>query len=232
MYPCKLFYFFQYCVITARKRSLGQGYIFTGVCHSVNRGGLPQCMLGYPPPSRHPPPPRRPPSSKETALEGDPPSSKETPSRETPSKETPSKETALLQGDPPPGPHPRGKLRGIRSRPTPKGEIEGDQIQAHTQGGNWGGAHTQGGNWGGSDPDPPSPNDDYCCGRYASYWNAFLSEVIFAQNKIQTGPKYTIPKKAQFWGNLCILPQIFTWYSLNLFQVVNVGLDLPGYKGK
>ena len=31
-----------------------------------------------------------------------------------------------------PGPHPRGKLRGIRSRPTPKGEIEGDQVQAHT----------------------------------------------------------------------------------------------------
>ena len=29
-----------------------------------------------------------------------------------------------------PGPHPRGKLRGIRSRLTPKGEIEGDQIQA------------------------------------------------------------------------------------------------------
>ena len=25
-----------------------------------------------------------------------------------------------------PGPHPRGKLRGIRSRPTPKGEIEGN----------------------------------------------------------------------------------------------------------
>ena len=41
---------------------------------------------------------------------------------------------------PPPGPHPRGKLRGIRSRPTPKGEIEGDQIQAHTQGGNSGGS--------------------------------------------------------------------------------------------
>ena len=36
-----------------------------------------------------------------------------------------------------PGPHPRGKLGGgIRSRPTVKGEIEGDQIQAHTQGGN------------------------------------------------------------------------------------------------
>ena len=25
-----------------------------------------------------------------------------------------------------PGPHPRGKLRGIWSRPTPKGEVEGD----------------------------------------------------------------------------------------------------------
>ena len=39
-------------------------------------------------------------------------------------------------GEGPPGPHPRGKLRGIRSRPTPKGKIEGDQVQAHTQGGN------------------------------------------------------------------------------------------------
>ena len=29
---------------------LGQGNIFTGVCESVHRGGLPQCMLGYPPP--------------------------------------------------------------------------------------------------------------------------------------------------------------------------------------
>ena len=39
---------------------LGQGYVFTGVCDSVHRGGLPQCMLGYPPEqtplqSRHPP---------------------------------------------------------------------------------------------------------------------------------------------------------------------------------
>ena len=28
---------------------LGQGYVFTGVCDSVHRGGcLPQCILGYP----------------------------------------------------------------------------------------------------------------------------------------------------------------------------------------
>ena len=38
------------------QRSCGQGNIFTPVCHSVHRGGLPQCMLGYPPWSRHCPP--------------------------------------------------------------------------------------------------------------------------------------------------------------------------------
>ena len=55
----------------------------------------------------------------------------------------PAKETPLQAhtqggnwGGSGPGPHPRGKLRGIRFRPIPKGEIEGgDQIQAHTQGG-------------------------------------------------------------------------------------------------
>ena len=136
-------------LITTRKRSLGQGNIYAPVCHSVHGGGgLPQCMLEC-----HPPLPRRPP------CQGD------TPAQENP----PAKET------PPPGPHPRGKLWGIRSRPTPKGEIQGDQIQAHTQGGNSGG----------SDPGPhprgkfrgirtSPPLDDYCCGRYTSYWNAFL----------------------------------------------------------
>ena len=37
-------------IVTARKRSLEQGNIFTPVCHSVHRGGLPPCMLGYHPP--------------------------------------------------------------------------------------------------------------------------------------------------------------------------------------
>ena len=32
-----------------------------------------------------------------------------------------------------PGPHPRGKFRGIRSRPTAMGEVEGDPVQAHSQ---------------------------------------------------------------------------------------------------
>ena len=118
-----------------------------------------------------------------------------------------------------PGPHPRGKLRGIWSRPTPKGEVEGDLVQAHTQGGSWGGSgpgpHPRGklrGIWlggcvcsrgclipGGSAPGgmptprgvsapggsargrgvaTPLPRDGYCCRRYASYWNAFLFQVI------------------------------------------------------
>ena len=36
------------------------------------------------------------------------------------------------------GPQPRGKLKGIWSRPTTKGKFEGDLVQAHTQGGSWG----------------------------------------------------------------------------------------------
>ena len=41
---------------------LGQGNVFTGVCDSVHRGGLPQCMLGYhTPQTRHPPGPGTPP---------------------------------------------------------------------------------------------------------------------------------------------------------------------------
>ena len=33
-------------IITARKRSLGQGNIFTPVCHSVHRGGMRGCSWG------------------------------------------------------------------------------------------------------------------------------------------------------------------------------------------
>ena len=52
-------------IITACKRSSGQGNIFAPVCHSVHRGVLPHCMLRYTPRpeagtlprSRHPPGP-------------------------------------------------------------------------------------------------------------------------------------------------------------------------------
>ena len=41
---------------------LGQGYVFTGVCNSLNRGTLPQCMLAYSPPEGDPPGPGTPPA--------------------------------------------------------------------------------------------------------------------------------------------------------------------------
>ena len=125
-----------------------------------------------------PPLPGRPP------CQGDPPPSKEIPQGNP------------LPRRPPPGPHPGGKLRGIRSRLTAKGEIDGDQIQAHTQGGNWGGSdpgpHPKGKLRGirsrptpkgeiqvDQDQTPPPPHDDYCCGRCASYWNAFLFKLHY-----------------------------------------------------
>ena len=37
-------------MFTASKQSCGQGNIFAPVCHSVHRGGLPHCILGYTPP--------------------------------------------------------------------------------------------------------------------------------------------------------------------------------------
>ena len=47
------------CLLLPPATKLGQGNIFTDVCDSGRRGGLPQCMFGYPPPpgtGRHPPP--------------------------------------------------------------------------------------------------------------------------------------------------------------------------------
>ena len=57
----------RHAIVTARNE-VGQGYVFTGVCDSVHRGGLPQCMLGYHP---HPlgagtPPEQAPPLPEQT----------------------------------------------------------------------------------------------------------------------------------------------------------------------
>ena len=72
-------------IITARKRSSGQGNIFCTCLSFCSQRGLPQCMLGYPP-KRTPPVKETPPSpAKETPCQGD------TPAKETPptTKETP-----------------------------------------------------------------------------------------------------------------------------------------------
>ena len=54
------------------------------------------------------------------------------------------------------------------SRPTAKGEVEGDLS------GGGGVSAPEGVPAPGGD----TPHDGYCCGRYASYWNAFL--LLFA----------------------------------------------------
>ena len=72
--------------------------------------------------------------------------------------------------------------RGV-SRPTPKREVGGSGwgggLQAYTQGGS---RPTLGGSPGPgrcipacTEADPPA--DGYCCGQYASYWNAFLFKI-------------------------------------------------------
>ena len=92
---------------------LGQGYVFTGVCDSVNRRGcLPQCMLGYTPSwSRHPPgadtPEHTPPRSRHP-LEQTPPGA-DTPWSRPPRPDTPRSkhplgaDTPLLEQTAPPG---------------------------------------------------------------------------------------------------------------------------------
>ena len=145
------------CIVTGRNEVVAKVIflhlsviLFTGGSASVHAGIPPPPARRPPsketppkkeaPPQKEAPPRRRHPPAKETPWEGDPlqrrplgrrpPCKGEPPS--PPAKETPPKK----EPPPPTGPHPRGKLRGIRCRSTPKGKIEGDQIQAHTQGGN------------------------------------------------------------------------------------------------
>ena len=68
------------------QRSCGQGNIFTPVCHSVHRGGLPQCMLGWHPPWSRPP-------------RADTPQSRHPPEQTPPQSRHPLEQT-------PPGPDP------------------------------------------------------------------------------------------------------------------------------
>ena len=72
-----------------------------------------------------------------------------------------------------PGPHPRGKLRGLAwgvSRPTPGGGSPGThpgvRVSQH--------ALRQ-----------TPPHTDGYCGRYASYWNAFLFTILFRRGIFQ-----------------------------------------------
>ena len=104
----------QFGICTARKRSLGQGYIFTGVCHSVNEGGSASVHAGIPP-ARENPLPRRHTCQEDTpfpSLPRRPPYQGDTPAKKTPppppcqgdppTKDTPLPRRPLCKGDPPP----------------------------------------------------------------------------------------------------------------------------------
>ena len=103
---------------------LGQGNVFTGVCDSVNRGGLPQCM---PPRSSHPPPPpvhapwsRHPPCM--------PPRSRHLPGSRHPPEQRPSGADTPPAADTPPGADPPG------SRHPPEADTPpGKQTPAYGQ---------------------------------------------------------------------------------------------------
>ena len=72
------------------QRSCGQGYVFTHVCHSVNQGGLPQCMLEYhtsqeqTPPEQTPPQEQKPHRSRHPAGADTPPQEQRPPRQQTP----------------------------------------------------------------------------------------------------------------------------------------------------
>ena len=133
-------------------------FLHLSVIHSVHRGGLPQCMLGY-----HPLPPQsRPP------WEQMPPRSRHPPEQTPPRPDPPWEQTPSLPSPPeqtPPGTRPPGtKPPG----PDPPGP---DTPQDQTPPGS---RH------------PPREADcsiRSTSGRYASYWNAFLFFLKFVYEK-------------------------------------------------
>ena len=179
---------------------LGQGYVFTGVCHSVNRGWgcLPQCMLGYTPRSRHAPC-SRPPLGADT-----PPGADTTPQADTPW----SRHTAPTPT--PPSEHAgeilsmRGWYASYRNAIlfTGRNKVVAKVIFLHlsvilfTGGGFclsacWDAHPPPGADTPSREQTPPHPGADTplweadsgirsTSGRYASYWNAFLFLFCFA----------------------------------------------------
>ena len=76
-----------------------------------------------------------------------------------------------------PDPHPGGSLRGLAggvSRPTPRVEVQGSGQEGSP------GPHPGGGSQHALRQIPPP--DGYCCGWYASYWNAFLFCYVAPSN--------------------------------------------------
>ena len=96
---------------------------------------------------------------------------------------------------------PRGKLRGLAwgvSRPTSRG-FPGPHLVGSP------GTHLGGGIPACTEVDTPLPADSYYCERYASYWNAFLSE---------TWANYRLPiklREGNVFSRFCLSIQGSVW---------------------
>ena len=141
-----------------------KSYVFTPTCLSVNGRCLPQCILGYTPwadiPAPWPDTPQEDIPHGQTSL-GRHPLARHPPWSDNPPGQTPPWPDTPLARHPPwpdntPGQTPPGQ--------TPPGQTPPGQRLP------W--ADT-----------PPFPVDDYSCGRYASYWNAFLFKMKWSQPK-------------------------------------------------
>ena len=111
------------CIAAGIPACLAGGSLLGGGSASRGRGGL--LVWSYGGPEGHT---RRSPHQKATTPEGH--------HNRRPPYQKATTERGCLGETPLCRPTPRGKLRGIRSRPPAKEEIEGDQIQADNQGGN------------------------------------------------------------------------------------------------
>ena len=109
---------------------LGQCYVFTGVCDSVNGGGcLPQCMLGYHHPleQTHPweqTPPGADPPAADTPLRADTPLG-----ADTPGADTPHKSRHRARADTPQSRHPPGADTPPEQTSPPQSML-GDTVNA------------------------------------------------------------------------------------------------------
>ena len=79
-------------------------------------------------------------------------------------------------GSPGPQPMEGGGLLGGSPGPHPGGDWGSGQRGLHT----WGVSRPRLGGWipACTEADTPLPADGYCCGHYASYWNAFLLQIV------------------------------------------------------
>ena len=127
-------------------------FLHLSVSHSVHRG-LPQCMLGYPPRTRHPPGPGTPQSRH--PLGTDIPQSRHPPGPDTPRPGTPQSRCPPEQTPP------------HRTRHSPD-QVPPEQTPPIAD----------------TPPGADTPRSSACweirstSGRYASYWNAILLQLI------------------------------------------------------